>query len=267
MPISFEKRETQAYCKRICDSNRATAPNHKYKFDEYSLSDDDCTNLHSMAQKDAMGFYYNAILSFSQACHSLKADSISWACIELYYSLFYSVRAYLYYKDYVLIRDNSLYLLKIEKGAKPHSKNNKKYNTDHGGTLNHYIDLYKDSDYLCSNSIDGDFVYLWMMDLRESTNYRQCHFLEPDYFTELDTMVKYLKKAGIAKVLEEVQVDWATYCFSPNYAWFCVPYYKLLETAELYKDCGLQLSDQQKRFLKESLTRLGIKETEIKALF
>lgn len=264
MPIVFEKRLTQEYFSNICDARRNISADHKYNLKDYQLTPTDCVALIPMAKKDAMGFYYNALVSFSQACHSLQAGCVSWACVELYYSLFYATRANLYYKDYLLIRDRALYLVKIAVGEHPeYKKGNKAYNTDHSGSLNYFIDKFQNSDFLCSNSIVTDNVYLWMMDLRETTNYRNKHFKEPDSFTELLPLFTRIKNEGISKILDEFRTDFGTYCFSENHAWLCVPFYKILEVAALYKAESEKLSNDEEDYIKTSMNTIGLSTTII----
>lgn len=266
MPIVFERRLTQDHFKTICDAKRFAASDHKYNFKDYELTANDCAILRPMAEKDACGFYYNALVSFIQGCHSIKAGCVSWACVELYYSLFYATRANLYYKDYLLIRDRALYLVKIAPGEHPEGKNNKDYNTDHSGTLNYFIDKFNISDFLCSNAIVTDNVYRWMMDLRETTNYRHKSFNEPGSFAELSALFARIKTDGIAKILTEFKSDFATYCFSVNHAWLCAPYYKLLEVAALYKKSVESLTKDQEQYVTTALTGFGMSESDIKEL-
>ena len=89
MPINFERRLTQEYFMNIIASLRSSAPNHKYDFKNYSLDNNDVRLLEPMAKKDGVGLYYNSIISFLQAIHSFQKSSISWGCVEIYYSLFY----------------------------------------------------------------------------------------------------------------------------------------------------------------------------------
>jgi len=265
MPINFNRRLTQGYCASICDAGRLAAPDHKYNFKTYTLTAADCSALLPMAKKDAVGLYYNALVSFVQGCHSLMAGCVSWACVELYYSIFYATRANLYYKDYLLIRDRGLYLVKILPNEHPVTKD-KKYNNDHSGTLLHFIDKFQNSDYLCSNTIDTMNVYMWLMDLRETTNYRHKAFNEPQCFTELATAVASAKTNGIAKVLGDFKADFGTYCFSNNHAWLCAPYFKLIEVGAMYKAGPEELSQEQEDYVRLSLGGLGMDVAGIKEL-
>ena len=266
MPISFESRLSQVYCKSIAEGFRNAAPDHKYNFKNYQLTVADCAALVPMAKKDAVGLYYNALVSFVQGCHSLMAGCVSWASVELYYSIFYATRANLYFKDYLLIRDRGLYLVKIAPNEHPISKDNKKYNNDHSGTLLHYIDVFQDSDYLCSNTIDTMFVYLWLMDLREATNYRQKAFNEPACFAELTSAVTKIKTDGVAKMLKEFKSDFASYCFSDGHAWLCAPYYKLIEVGAMYEAGPVTFDADKDAFIRKALKNLGLEDGDVKEL-
>lgn len=268
MPIRFDKRLSQVYCQDIAERQRLAAPNNKYNFKDYQLTADDSLELISKVKKDAVGLYYNALVSFIHGCRSVIVGCVSWACVELYYSLFYALRAELYFNGYALIRDwGRLYLVKIANGEHPMTKNNKKeYNTDHGGSLRYFIDIYGTSDYLCSNMIDGMNVYLWMMDLRETTNYRHDCFNEPECFAELIPLVTKVKTIGIADVLRGFKSDFGTFCFSDQYAWLCAPYRKLLEVAAKYKAGTEKLTAEQLEYLDSELRGLGMSEVEVKEL-
>lgn len=266
MPISFDSRLSQAYCKTIAEGFRNTAPDHKYNFKTYQLTAADCATLAPMAKKDAVGLYYNALVSFVQGCNSLMAGCVSWACVELYYSIFYATRAHLYYKDYLLIRDRGLYLVKIAPNEHPVTKDNKKYNNDHSGTLLHFIDVFQNSDFLCSNTIDTMYVYLWLMDLREATNYRHKAFNEPACFAELSSAVAQIKSDGIAKQLKEFKGDFGTFCFSNGHAWLCAPYYKLIEVGALYKAGPEKLNADQDVYIRKALKSLGMDDADVKEL-
>lgn len=242
---------------------KASKAGGKFNFKDYQLTDADCAALAPMAEKDAAGLYYNALVSFAQGCHSVAAGCVSWGCVELYYSVFYALRAELYYRGYLLIRDRGLYLVKIAKDEHPLTKSSKDYNTDHGGTINFFIDKYEASDYLCSNTVDTMNVYRWLMDLRETTNYRNKHFMEPDSFAELAALEATVKADGVGKALKGFKNDFGTYCFSNNHAWLCAPYYKLREVAGLYKAGAERLTAEQEAYFRGAMAALGMENAEI----
>ena len=261
MAISFDKRKTQLICERLISDEQSKLPaNSKYKFETLCLSSEQETELKSNIIHDGIGFYYNALVSFFQGLLSLRNNSVSWACIELYYSTYYSLRALLASNDYTIIRYNGLYLLKILENQYPSKKNSREYNTDHKGTINYYVDHFRDSDYLCSNEIDGKIFYEWMMDLRETTNYRNIHFNEPDQFDILEEyVIKIAKdKESIKDILDCFEADWDYFCFSEESAWIAGPYKKLKETAEKFQQKGNSLEDEQKDYITKIMDLLGL---------
>ncbi|MBR2506440.1 MAG: hypothetical protein IKB70_05915 [Bacilli bacterium] len=261
MAISFDKRKTQLICERLISDEQSKLPaNSKYKFETLCLSSEQEAELKSNIIYDGIGFYYNALVSFFQGLLSLRNNSVSWACIELYYSTYYSLRALLASNDYTIIRYNGLYLLKILENQYPSKKNSREYNTDHKGTINYYVDHFRDSDYLCSNEIDGKIFYEWMMDLRETTNYRNIHFNEPDQFDILEEyVIKIAKdKESIKDILDCFEADWDYFCFSEESAWIAGPYKKLKETAEKFQQKGNSLEDEQKDYITKLMDLLGL---------
>jgi hypothetical protein len=266
MPINFERRLTQEYFMNIIASLRSSAPNHKYDFKNYSLDNNDVRLLEPMAKKDGVGLYYNSIISFLQAIHSFQKSSISWGCVEIYYSLFYCLRSQLYLSDYVLIRDGGLYLVKIKERESPIKKNNKKYNTDHGGTINFFLDTFGDSDFMNSNNIDGVSYYEWINDLRETTNYRVKSFREPDTFSEIANTINIFNSIGVNSFLENISQDWGTYCFSSDYILISGVYRKIREVSKLYKKQEIKLSQDQNEYISSFKSKIGISK-EIVNLF
>lgn len=261
MAINFNKRKTQELCEKyISEEKSKLSANTKYKFDYFIISSVQKFNLKSTIKQDGIGFYYNALISFFQGLLSLTNNSVSWACVELYYSTYYSLRSLLAANDYAIIRHEGLYLLKIQENQHPIKKNSKEYNTDHKGTINYYIDCFENSDYMCSNKIDGDVFYKWMMDIRETTNYRNDHFKEPNKFDIIEEYADKIigDKNTIGVLLNEFEMDWDIYCFLKETAWLAGPYRKLFETATKYKSLDVSLEDDQKEYIYKLLEHLNL---------
>ena len=148
----------------------------------------------------------------------------------------------------------------LSKVLEKQKKNSTEYKTDHKGTINYYVDLFRDSDYLCSNEIDGKIFYEWMMDLRETTNYRNIHFNEPDQFDILEEyVIKIAKdKESIKDILDCFEADWDYFCFSEESAWIAGPYKKIKETAEKFQQKGNSLEDEQKDYITKLMDLLGL---------
>lgn len=255
MPISFERRLSQEYCYSIqqrLDLARQT-------FKDYSLSQVDVDNLNPKIKVDAIGFYYNALLSFTKGCLSLKENEVSWGCVELYYSLYYCLRCLLYFNKYALIRDSKkLYCLPISTGCSPIFHGNKKYTTDHYATVNYYVDFLRDSDFMLSNNVHGSSYYEWMRELREVSNYREKHFKEPTCLSEITDTIAIIQSQPFTKILSDIESDWELYCFSNDYVLISGIYKKINEAAQFYKACGQPLEDDQRDYLKKEFRKIGI---------
>lgn len=261
MSIAFDKRKTQRQCECYMKPIKDALPaGTKYKFSSYVITAANEAALNLCAQDDARDMYFNALLSFLDACESMRNNNSSWACVQFYYSLFYSLRAYMAFDGYVLIRDNSLYLVKIQTGMSPITKQNKKYNTDHGGTINYYKDLYQATDNALALLIDDTTVLDWMMDLRETTNYREHSFLEPQHRAFLQSYMNLCNQADFYQhTLDSFDADTSyTYMLTEASAWIAIPYYYLKQAAVKFKLSAVSFNDDQDDLIVEKLDILGI---------
>lgn len=258
MPINFDRRLTQDYFVNILDQKRRIEP--KYKFDQYVLQQADVDALKTLMPKDAVGLYYNAVVSYLHGLNSLKNESISWGCVELYYSMFYVLRSLMCFDRYLLIRDKGLYLLKVAVNETGHKKDSKDFNTDHGGTINHYAALYKDSDFLLSNNVDDFTYYKWITEVREITNYREQHFQEPFALSSFSNTVANLQDRNINELLETIMNDWGLYCFDLDYAIISGPLFKILECHNKYHALvdDVKFSMEQRAFISGCCIDLGL---------
>lgn len=262
MSIVFSKRKVQRQCEAYIGPLRTTATQQgsKYSFGTYVLSQDNEDALRLLIIDDATDFYYNALVSFLNACESLKEHNYSWACVQYYYSLYYSLRAIMGFDNKALVRDNSLYLVDLTAGSSPIKKGNKKYNTDHGGTINYYQDCYNGVDTILSLRIDSATVLEWMMDLREVTNYREHRFLEPNPRSFLSA---YSSNTHIpsffSDTLESFDQDLTNmYLYTEASAWVAVPYHYLCKAAGLYKTSTGSLLQEQIDYVTTKINGLSI---------
>lgn len=262
MSMIFDKRLSQEYIYNI-DNSLRDDPTKKHPLSDYHLSTSDVVNLNSKITLDGVGFYYNSLVSFLSGCLSIKENSVSWGCIEIYYSLYYCIRSILYFNNYALIRDKkgSLILINNIVNYVPTIKSHKKYNSDHEGTINYYADVFGETDYMLTNKFEDDMSYYeWMRNIREITNYRQNVFLEPDSFDLLNIVVTQIKKNKLDDLLKTIKNDWDLYCFSPKYALISGIYKKLSEAADLYFKQQNRFSDEQTNYLKEKFRLVDISQ-------
>ena len=133
-----------------------------------------------------------------------------------------------------------MYRLKLQKGEKPFSTTNKKYNSTHGGTISHYKDIFSGTDKLLTNKIDDVETYQWMEDIRDIVNYREISFRDPDC---LDVWVKFknaLDNHELDKLFDTLLNDNSyVYCFQEEYAVVAVPIKRMQQTIADMSNAGL----------------------------
>ena len=181
MSINFKRNRTQQkYESFIGISSVEELAQKKSIFKTHVLSREEANQLSILLKQDAMDFFHSATVSFSEGIDAIFAKRFSWATVKLYYSIFYLLRTSMACNGYALLRNCSMYRLKIASGESPYGTNNKKYNSTHGGTISHYKDIFSGSDILLTNLIDDVDVYQWMEDVRDIVNYREVGFEEPE---------------------------------------------------------------------------------------
>ena len=241
MSISFNRNRTQEKYESILG---ITIPEelsaNKGIFKEHCLSDADIDLLKPLLKKDALDFFYNAVISFSEGIDSIYLKRFSWATVKLYYSVFYLLRTSMACKNIALLRNHSMYRLRLKRGEKPYTTGNKKYNSTHSGTIAHYKDVFAGSDILLSNKIDDMDAYQWMEEAREIINYRDVSFRDPEC---LEIWVKYkesLDNGELGILFDKIQNDTSyVFCFQEEYAIVAIPIKRLQQTIADMSSCGL----------------------------
>ncbi len=250
MAIHFNRRESQESCESIARSEQGLAYDaDNFVFNGLTLNTNHVTQLLPCCYKDAVGFYYNALVSFALGLHSISKKDYSWASVQLYYSVYYSCRAVLGFDKYILIRKGDLFKLKIkdaERTQKSSSRN------DHKATIDFYKSIYGQTDYLLSNNIDNVDFYTWIATIREITHYKQNHFKEPDHLNIFDIIVSDLKSGKmIGELLEKFSTNWNLYCFQEEYAAITGPYHLLIDVHQKYTQQAERISIQQRKYIEK----------------
>ena len=205
--------------------------------------------LYRNAKKDdIINFYYKALLSFSEGLAAVSRKNYTWATIKLYYSVYFSLRTSLLCKNIVLVRAaKHLYKFKISSGA---IYNKPKDMTDHGGTIHTYVDLFKHTDFLCSNTLEGSNVYLWLKNCREIVNYKDTVFHDPETTDIWNDIIMLIDKLDIKKTLSSFIKEKDKYCFLPEYAILAIPLNRILMVAQEVKNETFEnLDDKQKNWI------------------
>lgn len=250
MSIHFNRREFQELCEDIAREQQGLSPSSdSYEFKSLILDNKHIPQLLSCCYRDAVGYYYNAIVSFAQGLYSFTKKNYSWSTVQLYYSVFYSCRAILGFDKFVIIRKGNLFRIKVAEKEKAQIM---KSRNDHKATIDLYIKSYKNTDFLLSNNIDDSDFFTWIANLREITHYRQNHFKEPNYLTCFDHIVTELKSGKtIGSLLEHYSNDWQIYCFQEEFAAFIGPYRLITDVYDKYIKQTERISTAQHKYIEK----------------
>ncbi len=195
-------------------------------FKGYKVSESKKDFLLSELQKDASDIYFKAIFSLAEAVNGVYHGRHSWAVIKVYYAVFYFLRCSLATHGYAFIKNKGIYTLKIAVGESPVRRDcgthkGVRISGDHKTTIYTYISLFKDTDILQTNTVNGVIVYDWLMELRNLVNYRERSFTEPlnRYF--------YSSLFDNNKMTEQIELymkdDAYVYCFDEDHCSLAAP--------------------------------------------
>ncbi|MGR5262924.1 hypothetical protein ACPV38_02840 [Photobacterium damselae] len=124
---------------------------------------------------DAKSYLYSSVISFLDALQGVKAGFYSWPTVQLYYSIFYALRADLAFNN------NCLFYV----GTKPYSinvSNDISPRKEKGNTHKVVLDMFKKNNpghVLLSQDIDMTSPFEWFIYNREFCNYKNPKFSEP----------------------------------------------------------------------------------------
>ena len=231
MSIDFDRNRVQVSFEAFVG---AASPeeliSRKDGFKSHALSQQEVQQLSNDISQDAIDFFYNGILSFAEGIDSIFLKRFSWATVKLYYSIYYLIRASMAAKGYATLRCKSMFRLKIADGETPYGTNNKKYQTTHEGTINHYRDQFGFADRLLSNKIGDIDAYEWMMNAREIVNYRSRSFLEPRCLDIWDYFSTCVDDRTLVTELLNLENDPYVKCFQEEYAIVAIPIKRVQQT-------------------------------------
>ena len=265
--MSFERHRVQVQIENLlgCPSKEAW-PSFKDSLVNYSVNMDDEVILKAELLKDAEDIFFKGILSLCEAINNIYHGLHSWATVKLYYSVYYFLRCSLALKGYALVRCKRLYLLEISEGSRPTNKSNKKYNSDHSGTINYYKDLVGENDLLQTNTIDGVCVYDWLMEKREIVNYRQRIFCEPNYADFMNGIGSFCHSNNLeTQLIKYIKDDLPIYCFDEDHACLALPIKRALLTKSELIESGITTPFSDKLVVLEDL--MSILQTDTSPVY
>lgn len=131
--------------------------------------------------EDARSYRFSASVSLSEALYGLSADFFTWPTVELYYSAFYALRAYmaasgiaLFYPRIGTQSNTPPYWIEAVPGAVALAWKG----TTHAAILDLFADRFP-SHFLLSQPIGTEKPFVWLARRREDANYKVAKFCEP----------------------------------------------------------------------------------------
>ena len=230
MSINFSRNRAQLFYENLIGAAPEDLINMREEFKNHMLTINEAEQLKTLLNKDAVDFFYNGVLSFSEGIDAVFQKRFSWATIKLYYAVYYLIRATLASKEIAILRCRSMFRLVARAGEKPYGSTNRKYNTTHEGTINHYRDMFNFSDRLLSNKIEDNDAYEWLMNAREIVNYRSVSFSEPDCLEILDYFSPCIDEGTVSNALSELETDSYIRCFQEEYALVAIHIKRMQQT-------------------------------------
>lgn len=236
----------------------------KTQYEQTILSKQQADALKRLLEDEIAPYYYKALLSYMESISALSNKLFSWATVRLYYSVFYSIKAYLACNSIAILRaERKLFYVKAKENEQIKRCED---TTDHKGTILTLCKLYKNSDMLLSNNIDSIDAYQWMMKKREEVNYRDMDFHDPnapDFWSEINNEIE---QYGIKEIVDKMVNDNWLYCFQDEYAILGVPTKRIILTVdEIHRQGKTLYIPEEKRNLIDSISNI-LSENSIQAL-
>ena len=259
MVINFDKRECQSLCEIEIRSQQGLSPTSlDYDFRQLEVKTTNESMLVRACIRDAVCFYYSALISFIEACGQLGNKEYSWAAVKLYYTVYYCARAQMGFHKYCTIRKgNQLYTLHVLNGAKPERN---QCGNDHKVVLDNYIKFFPTA-FILSNKVDDTSFTDYITQIREITHYRQRVMKEPERLDVFDKLNEYLENGkSVTSFLSDCLSDKNIFCFIKNYAYLVTTYVMLQETATQYKSQTNRLSEDQIKYISRLIQKSKIED-------
>jgi len=177
-------------------------------------------SLRAGAASDAAWSYRSSILSIVASLNALEAGYRSWPVVQLYYSVFYSVRSILL-SNSICLYHNSSKPMQIEgvAGQVPRQLTFKGAGSSHIGAFRVFSSKFPENP--LNGEIDFEPATDWMRRLRETVNYQQSQMNMDDrlrQFTRVD-------REGVRRALGAYLQDIELYAFLPEDAALAFPLY------------------------------------------
>ncbi|HDH0408311.1 TPA: hypothetical protein PIO36_004443 [Klebsiella pneumoniae] len=233
---------------------------YKDRIDSIQLSASKLSDLKNAIRSDSTDVFYKASVSFLESLYSLRRGHSSWAIIKLYYSIFYSLRAFLLLEGYAIFKNGKgeIFFLECVENAVPIRISTKRIKGDHKTTIKAFADLCK-SHKLNTNTIYSLSVFEWAIQCRELVNYRSSSFIEPDYGYEAvpEDLRDLNRLEGL--LASYINDPYYTYCFVEEHSLLATASVLMNELVDMFRNKGVAfLTNERHVFLKAIIKKSGL---------
>lgn len=164
-----------------------------------SLSSADIIPLRAALIHDAKDYYHSASTTLVEAIVGLDKGFFTWPTVNLYYSVYYALRARLALgNECIFYISHTPYKLIVRPGESAR----KASGTTHKVVLEAFAKSHS-ADYLLSQPIDGLSPLDWLMKKREESNYHLARFSEPTPPVHL----RFISSGGVRKMVNAYLSD------------------------------------------------------------
>lgn len=199
--------------------------NYRAQFKQFKITQNNVDLLKSALQSDTQDYYFKGLLTLLEGINNIAMGSYSWSIVKLYYSIFYFIRCYFGENLYGFAKNGGIYVILLSEGEVFERIDNltfksKKMSGDHKSTLNYFRKTFP-SSILLSNKINDEDSLDWIRWHRETVNYRQRAFDEPNnkYFNS-----DLLDKTKLASLIKKYILDEEfIYCFNEDHSMLALP--------------------------------------------
>ena len=237
---------------------------YKQRFENFEVTTENIEILKGCLYQDGLDHLYKGIYSISNGLFNINNKYYSWSIIKFYYSIFYLMRSNFAASNIGFLKNGGIYTLDLKIGEKPIRRDQGNYKGerctgDHKTTIATHIKEFSLQDIMLTNSVQGENIYDWLMDIRNQVNYRERCFHEPDFkYFPSGIFDENEIKNTIESYFDDTDL---VYCFNEDHAAIAAPI-KILQLvcAQYYAKTNLRLSKQRADLIIEMPKPMGLDE-------
>jgi hypothetical protein len=213
----------------------------------YAINYADAAYIAQVLCDDAKDYLYSGIISFANACASVRVGYYSWSTVKLYYATFYMIRGLLANAGIcVWYMGNKPMLLRAAAGEQMRKPpGGKKAGTTHGLVLE-TAKRELSNDVIFSQPIAGIHAVEWMRERREEANYWHSRFVEPG----VPDHMKMVHQNGLRRLISAYVSDVLSFAFDPDHAIIAYPILVWKRLREQILALGAAFDEEEQSYLR-----------------